>query len=39
MGTEPVNVRVKINGRNRENDDVYLFYFETLRLKIWQACS
>ena len=31
----PVNARVKINRRNRDNDDVY---FETLRLEIWQAC-
>ena len=28
----PENVLVKINRRNPENDEVYLFYFETLRL-------
>ena len=25
--------------KNIKNDDVYLFYFETLRLEIWHACS
>ena len=28
----------KSPGPNRANDDVYLFYFETLRLEIWPAC-
>ena len=27
----------KKNRRNRENNEVYLFYFETLRLEIWHA--
>ena len=35
----PVNMRVKINSRKRESDEVYLFYFETLWLEIWHACS
>ena len=37
MDIGPVNVLVKIKRQNRENDYVYLFCFETLRLEIWHA--
>ena len=34
----PVNVRVKINWRLRENNDVYLRYFKTHQLEIRHEC-
>ena len=33
----PLIVLLKINTLNWQNDDVYLFYFETLQPEIWHT--